>query len=822
MGTIFVARIDITKELYKKIQYRDNALIILLYSETGVGKTALTHQLLQLLEATEADALFASIPMNPVNCASSTSNNDYAIVVFKKLYMLFSQKSHDAGLVSDRLYNKFNFSKYVASTKDPKIKKHLLEFIDEKFIKTAQIKGDILRDALDILFQRIFRIGIFDEDSIVEELEKNIIIANDYIEYILRGVGSFIHIDNIQNIDAFSKKYLLDWICNSHVQKNVFILEYTISSAKDIDLAHFIEFLNLSKAQLINVGLSRLKEDDVVKIAISQLPEKTEDEKFINSVRAHYNGESNGNIFELEKYILTYDLFPKDISNNALRQGLLLLDKDKKFVISIIILHSGKIPMQTLKALLRQSDMLMLEDEIDALIADTEYIKIEDESYILKHASIIDTWRGCDSLKQEKAYFVAYNCCIKYYSNILKNKNFFSISRNRCISLMLDLYAEFDPQALVGLINELDEISIGVLSPKEVWKKISIIYKSIVPFANSFEDEIYHIIEICLHCELFEKAQYCLENVPSPQFQKSTRWLLYRCLIYSLREQHWDVLEFVERNIHHFDMEVDRYFYLFKISSLRSLNREVELHALIDRLRQKQIFQYGYTAGCFLRLSETYESRQDAVKYVKQSVKMFEAMGDEEQASKSRISLSYLLAVTGDVATAFDESREAEGKLVSTIRNRCIFNVNKAALLLLSGEYSVAVWDLLNEAEPLTNTIFNRVAIFINKLVYCIETEDYEMGDLCAEKLINELQNESDRHVIAVGAYDLYLYYTRTDRPQIASKFYHIAYENRRYCSTLWARLEPEKEQDLTSTFLLSRPWHVCFLSYWDVDLKFG
>ena len=167
-------------------------------------------------------------------------------------------------------------------------------------------------------------------------------------------------------------------------------------------------------------------------------------------------------------------------------------------------------------------------------------------------------------------------------------------------------------------------------------------------------------------------------------------------------------------------------------------------------------------------------------------------------------------------------SREAEGKLVSTIRNRCIFNVNKAALLLLSGEYSVAVWDLLNEAEPLTNTIFNRVAIFINKLVYCIETEDYEMGDLCAEKLINELQNESDRHVIAVGAYDLYLYYTRTDRPQIASKFYHIAYENRRYCSTLWARLEPEKEQDLTSTFLLSRPWHVCFLSYWDVDLKFG
>ena len=39
----------------------------------------------------------------------------------------------------------------------------------------------------------------------------------------------------------------------------------------------------------------------------------------------------------------------------------------------------------------------------------------------------------------------------------------------------------------------------------------------------------------------------------------------------------------------------------------------------------------------------------------------------------------------------YDESREAEGKLVSTIRNRCIFNVNKAALLLLSGLEQVEV-----------------------------------------------------------------------------------------------------------------------------------
>lgn len=585
MDTIFVDRIDIKKELYRKIRSRHNALIVLLYSETGVGKTALAHQLMRFLELVELDVLFASILMNPVNCANSVNNNDYAVAVFQKLYKLFSKKNHDAGLISDKLYNKFNFGKYVAGAKSPQIKKHLLEFVDEKFIKTAQIKGDIFRDALDVLFKRIFKIGIFNEDNIIEELEKNIIVANDYIEYILKETKVFLHIDNIQNIDAFSRKYLLDWICSSEDQKNVFILEYTISSDNDLDLAHLIDFLSLSKAEIIKVGLSRLKVTDAVKIAISQLPEKSNDEDFINNVKAHYAGESNGNIFELEKYILTYDIYPKDFNSNALRQGLILLDKNKKFVISIIILHSGRILVRTLKAILKQSSLLLLEDEIDALIADTEYIKKDEESYTLTHASIIDTWKGCDSLKREATYFAAYDCCIKYYSNILKNRTFFSISRSRCISLLLDLYA-VDSQALVGLIDEIDEVSIGVLSPQEIWKKISIIYKSIIPFAERFENEIYHLISICLHCELFEKAQYCLENVPSLNFRKSEKWILYRCLIHSLREQHLDVLEYVDGNIHLFDSETDRYFYLFKISSLRSLNREDELNALIAMLRE--------------------------------------------------------------------------------------------------------------------------------------------------------------------------------------------------------------------------------------------
>ncbi len=824
MSNIFIDRSDIKHQLFEQILSRECAQIIFIYSETGVGKTALTYQLLKLLGTAEENTLCISVSMNPINCATNINNNDYAVAVFKKLYKTFSKKNYTIGLINKKQYNKFNFGKYVTNVKSPKIKKHLLEFIEEKFIKTEQITGDIFKDTIDVLFQRIFKIGIFDEDSIVEEIEKNIAIVNDYIEYVFEENKVFIHIDNIQNIDMFSKQYLLDWICCSQNQRNVFFLEYTIPDGDSIDLnlARFIDFLSLSQVEIIKVGLDKLAETDAIKIAVSQLPEKSEDENFINNIRAHYTVESNGNIFELEKYILTYDLYSKDIINNALQRSLFLLNKNEKFVISILILHNGRILIRTLQALLKQSDLLLLEDEIENLIAGMEHIKIEDDCYTLKHASIIDTWKGSASLRKEKEYFIAYNCCVKYYSNILKNKNFFLITRSKCISLLLDLYAEFDPQALVSLIDELEEISISVLSPHHVWKKISIIYKSIFSFADRFEDEIYHIIRICLHCELFEKAQYCLENILSSQFRKSKKWILYRCLIYSLRERHLEVLEYIEKNIHKFDIETDRYFYLFKISSLRSLNQKTELQMLIKMLHENQIFQNGYTAGCFLRLSEIYENRENAISNIKQSIELFDRMQDIEQASKSRISLSYLLAVSGDLVSALSESNIAESNLVATIRNRCIFNVNKSALLLLSGDFTVKVWDLLNEAESLTNMIFNRIAIFINKLIYCMETKNYEAGELCAEKLINELQNESDRHVIAIGAYNLYLYYTQTDRIQIASKFYHIAYENRHYCTTLWARLEPTMKQESASNFLLSKLWHVCFLSYWDIDIKWA
>lgn len=822
MATLFVDRVDITQKLVLKIRNRIKPLAILLFSETGVGKTALSRRLLHLMQLERENSLCISIPMNPTNCASSKNNNDYAIAVFRQLYSFLSRKSYENGVISESLYNKFNFKNYIATAKNPKIKKHLLEFIDEKFIKTSQLSGDIFRDALDVLFQRIFKIGIFDEETIVEELEKNIPVVNDYIEYIFRNKESFVHIDNIQNIDAFSEKYLLEWICASQDKKNVFILEYTVSGKDDTSIARFLDTLYLSSAEIIKVGLSRLSENDVVEIAISQLPEKSEDERFKNNVKAHYAGESNGNIFELEKYILTYELFEQDIKDNALRKSLLLLDDNKKFILSVIILHDGKIPEHILKAILKQSDILLLDDEFYELISSIEYIEKTDGNYALKHASIIDVWKNCAALKAEKTYYVAYKCCEEYYSNILRSKNFFSISRERCISLLLNLYAAFDPQALIGLINELDEIAVGVLSDKEVWKKVHVIFESIRLFGDTFANEIYHIIEICLQCELYEKAQYVLENVPSSKFRADKRFVLYHCLIYSLREKHSDVLKYIENNFNHFDNETDRYFYLFKISTLRSLNQDTELQTLINFLRTKDVFTDGYTKGYFLRLAETYESRKDAIQYVRKSIKIFESLNDEEEASKSRISLSYLLAITGDLSAAAMEIEAAEKTLTASIRNRCIFNVNKAALLLLSEGYSDKVWDLLTEAEPLTSTVFNNVAIYINKLVCCIEANDSEQGNFCAEQLINEIQNEQDRHIVAIGAYDLYLYYQQMQQLEFAQRFYDIAYENRHYCNALCARLERRKDFDSSQNLLLSKPWHICFLSYWDIDLKFG
>ena len=811
MEQIFVDRIDITDDLIKKIENRENSLVVILHSKTGVGKTTLVRHIFKMLRNKYKKNIFVSVSTNPVNESTQAINDSYAIEIFEKISKLMMSKEFGK--------RELSFSRFASSCKNKRAKKHLLEFIDERFIKSDLINANILYDSIDIIFQKIFKIGIFDEENILDEIEKNMLVVNDYIKYVFSKAVVFIHIENIQNIDWTSEKYLQEWIQESKKQENVFFLEYT-EAINENKLSKFIDSLETTEADVYSIGLRQLKSEDVVEIAIERFNYKEASESSINDIAAHYETASDGNIFEIENYILTYDRQKSADELNSVTQKLILLEKNEKFIIAILIIHEGKIASDSLVEILRKSHEFYINTEYTNFVERMDLIIKQEDAYYLKHSSIIDAWKNSPALMKDTTYFLAFKECRDYYLEIYNSERYFSISKVDTISILLNMYSEFDPSGLPGFLDDINILSITTLSKERVWRLLNLIFEGIK--CNSvYEKIIYHMIQICLQCELFEEAGYMVKTISDYSNFDREKYILYYCLVQSLREMPNEVYKTTQDNIGKIGREADQYLYLFQISALRSMNKICELSELIRFLKKEDVFTNAYTKGYFLRLSEVYESRQNAEECIKESISVFEAINENEQAAKSRISLSYILATQGKYKEAAKQNNLAENILISSNRNRCIFCVNKAVLQLLSKQIDDTIWDLLETAELLTQLHFNRCAIYINKIIYCIETNDYEKGGYCANILIKELQNVQDLHLIAIASYDLYYFFDTVNDNEKATKYYDIAYKFREHCNTLNARLTTIHPNDGVAP-LLKHPWHVCFLSYWDVDLKFG
>lgn len=811
MEQVFVDRIDITDDIIRKVENRENSLVVILHSKTGVGKTTLVRHIFKILKNKYNKNIFITVSTNPVNDSTQAINDSYAKEIFETVSKSLMRK--------DSVKRELSFSRFASSCKNKRVKKHLLEFIDERFIKSGLVNANILSDTIDILFQKIFKIGIFDEESILDEIENNMPVVNDYIKYVFSKSVVFIHIENIQNIDWTSEKYLQEWVQESRKQKNVFFLEYT-EKVNENRLSKFIDSLEATEADVVSIGLKQLKSENVVEIAIERFDYKEATDASINDITAHYETASDGNIFEIENYILTYDRQKFANELNSVTQNLLLLERNEKYIIAILILHEGKIASDILVELLRKSNVFYIDVEYAKFIEKIDLIFKQEDEYYLKHSSIIDAWKNSPTLSNDTTYFIAFKECRDYYLEIYNTERYFTISKLDTISILLNLYSEFDPSELPDFLDDINQLSITTLSKERVWRLLNLIFEGIK--RNSvFEKYIYHMIQICLQCELFEEAGYIVKTISDYSNLDREKYILYKCLVQSVREMPIEVYRMAQDNIGKIGREADQYLYLFQISALRSMNKTCELSELIGFLKKEDIFTNAYTKGYFLRLAEVYESRQNAEEYIKESIHVFEAINECEQAAKSRISLSYILATQGKYKEAVRQNNLAEDILISSNRNRCIFCVNKAALQLLSKQIDDTIWDLLETAELLTQLHFNRCAIYINKIIYCLETNDYEKGGYCANILLKEMQSIQDLHLIAIASYDLYFFFDTVNDNEKAVKYYDLAYKYREYCNTLNARLTTINSNDGTAP-LLSHPWHVCFLSYWDVDLKFG
>lgn len=218
-----------------------------------------------------------------------------------------------------------------------------------------------------------------------------------------------------------------------------------------------------------------------------------------------------------------------------------------------------------------------------------------------------------------------------------------------------------------------------------------------------------------------------------------------------------------------------------------------------------------------MRLSEIRKNRSESIFDVEESIRQFKKSNLKIQVSKSQVALSFLYAITGRTHEAIIESDKAEKIIVKDFSNRHIFYNNKAAIYLLDGNTGEEILSILKEAEKYAVGTFDKLAIYNNILVHSIETKNFRNARIYSSKILSNIKNEPDKHILSILNYNLHLYFEMINDYVRSEKYLTKSYSLKEYCKSLNARLTNSELDDGTQ-ILISKPWHVCFLDYWNID----
>lgn len=797
----YVDRLDESKKIKELYQNADKSSLLLMFSKTGIGKSSLSHKFTDSIKSDKTTDIIYVVT-NQIN-KSISNQGYYQMEIFKWIYKYF--KNDD----------EYSFEKYIFKNKT--YKKYIISKIISESQSQESFKSLILKVFGVNILKRIFKIDQFDYESLFEDYSKRTNkITKEYIEYILDNRKLVLVIDNIQNIDELSLDIILDWISEYSQKKHFIIFEYTIDKSREnilklrekinnYDLKlHFFELKNMDVDNAVKAAKLRAQDNNNIKIDVKQI-------EAIN-----YYNKVDGNIRSLEDFIRGYNHNKTFNSNNsATYESIASLNQNDSLILSIICLNDSKVNKYMLGELLRNYPNININESLDTLINSLDLIVSRDDDYYIKHASILDNWVMLSESKLKSATLVAYSLLKSHYNNLLESTH---ISNNQNIFLLLiKLYSRYEPDKIYDLLNNFDDILQEFLSPKQLAEYIVAIDKELNKNITEYEDFYYKLIDICLNVKLFNLADELLQKLF--EFNNIKKYIFYKCNIFIQKEDHKSNIEFINEIIKNlYDEYFILYLKLFLMISYRSIN-DYAMVKIINQEIEVSINKYKNTLfyGFYLRLSEIRKIRNDAIIDVENSIYHFQKFNSKVQVAKSRVALSFLYAVTGNTNAAIIESDKAEKIIVKDFANRHIFYNNKAAIYLLNRNTGTEILSMLKSAEEYAIGTFDKLAINNNILVYSIETNDDKNAKIYATKIRNNISNEPDKHLLSIIYYNLHLYYESINNYSLRDEYLSKSFSLKEFCKSLNARLTNTNVDDGTQ-ILISNPWHVCFLDYWNID----
>ena len=313
------------------------------------------------------------------------------------------------------------FSSYLSSKKNKLLNKIAIDELMNELPYNKSTFSHICSLANSEL-KRKMNIGIYNPYFVINDTSPySRIIKSDYIRFLLHHTRMLLIIENIQNIDEVSTKYLLDWINETKDKKHGFILEYTISDDYDVNsIKEFQRLISITGAQVFECELKKMPVEYIADVIDSQLENHSTDINFNINARKHYLETSNGNLWDLIDFARVYDSKENsEVCNTPTLTILKKLSQEAQYLLSIVACHNGTIENELLQHIWEnyfsnKSSDFFYKIRNELLSSNTIIISEANdiERLSVSHASILDVWQS------NEIYFKSIN---KDTYNRLKN-----------------------------------------------------------------------------------------------------------------------------------------------------------------------------------------------------------------------------------------------------------------------------------------------------------------------------------------------------------------------------------------------------------------
>lgn len=810
---------DETKNELRDLLAEKKSTAYILFSNSGIGKSATTLKFMQTI-----NVINDGLPVKAIAARKDNSHYEegtFLYTIFEELLKVLKKSPRKPYL------KKLSFDYYVSHSKNRVLKRRIWERFFEHFYadKNKLTIGIIV---LLQIMKRVFHLGDFNYYHILNEnTEENRLIIAEYIKYIFINHRVILNVENTQNLDDTSLKFIMDWMNESKKQAPLFLLEYTISDSNSVQNMLFLqETLKKTQIRVIHNKLTYLESSDAVK-AVEQCSGKIFSKDFSGKMKEHYINQSNGNIRDLEDFEITYDIESESASDsdiphyNSTKANLIYRDPSEQQIIAFLYVANGKISMPLLNQLMIPNfipDVEMLGECIKKLQNPSRLIKRNGDILEINHSSVLNVFaENCTT-----HFALHYNLACRNFSDALKlqfdEHDYTYYSSGQLLLNLLRLYSDFDSTLLYDLILNLDYKAMSSIKSNDILPFLQLIIE--ITNKDTLHNIILYkkILQICYDYEMYTDGlnfinQMQIESINDLQLET------YQFLFLTELGQSKDVINRIN-TLRKKTQQGTRHWLvlsLMLIINYRKLNKKEECGTIADEISSYKLDcypEYGY----YLRLQALYKPRNYGMASIKKSIDFFSNNNLSVQVGKSQLALSFYLAISGDIENARKAIKDAKNFLDNTYIARHMLETNKAAIDLLSGQYDETVWESLEHAELNASKPFHLLAIFNNKLVWCLANNYYQKCDLIITRILELLNWVPDKHMHAFISYNLFLFYNAIGNFEAAELYYKKADKLKAYCHTLECRINGTFTSDGTD-FLLNKPWHVCFLSHWCFDV---